>query len=90
MKNSPPPTPSHDEIAERAHTIWIQAGRPDGQDLEHWLQAESELRKERQRISGAMAAPTATAERTQGGELVGAGSRRASANPFRRAVSSAK
>ena|SRR5262245_10233941 len=31
-------------ISERAYAIWEQQGRPDGQALDHWLQAEAELR----------------------------------------------
>jgi hypothetical protein len=31
------------EIAPRAYKLWCAAGRPEGCDLEFWLQAESEL-----------------------------------------------
>jgi hypothetical protein len=30
-------------IRERAYAIWEQEGRPDGQDLDHWLRAEAEI-----------------------------------------------
>jgi hypothetical protein len=30
-------------IAQCAYEIWQQQGRPHGQDVEHWLQAEQEL-----------------------------------------------
>jgi hypothetical protein len=30
-------------IRERSYQIWEQEGRPEGQDLDHWLQAEREL-----------------------------------------------
>lgn len=33
-----------DHIRSRAYFIWESAGRPQGQDLEHWLLAEMELR----------------------------------------------
>ncbi len=33
-----------EEVAQRAYQIWQAAGRPTGRDLEHWLQAEAELR----------------------------------------------
>jgi len=36
--------PSFDEVSRRAFQIWEQTGRPDGRDLENWLQAEQELR----------------------------------------------
>ncbi len=30
-------------VQRRAHELWQAAGYPDGQALEHWLQAEREL-----------------------------------------------
>ncbi|AMN43174.1 DUF2934 domain-containing protein [Rhodoplanes sp. Z2-YC6860] len=30
-------------IRERAFFLWIEQGRPDGRDRDHWRQAESEL-----------------------------------------------
>lgn len=30
-------------IRERAHQIWEDAGRPEGLDKDHWLQAEQEI-----------------------------------------------
>ena len=33
--------PGH--IAERAYYIWKQKGCPEGNELEHWVQAEAEL-----------------------------------------------
>jgi hypothetical protein len=32
-------------ITTRAHEIWESCGCPQGQDQEHWLQAESEIDK---------------------------------------------
>jgi hypothetical protein len=40
-----------DEIAQRAYQIYERDGRTDGRDMDHWLQAERELREERQRAS---------------------------------------
>lgn len=37
--------PTHDEIALCARAIWELEGRPQGRDLEHWLQAEARLRE---------------------------------------------
>jgi hypothetical protein len=31
------------KIRARAHELWVQQGRPEGQHLEHWQQAEAEL-----------------------------------------------
>ena len=36
--------PSRDVIARRAYEIWKTTGCPAGRDVEHWLQAEQELR----------------------------------------------
>lgn len=41
MKNSAPSPIPHEQIPERARTIWKQAGRLDGHGLEHWLPAEN-------------------------------------------------
>jgi len=30
-------------IRARAHQLWFDAGKPAGQDLQHWLQAEQEV-----------------------------------------------
>lgn len=34
---------TREEIRTRARELWEQNGRPDGRDLEFWLQAESEI-----------------------------------------------
>jgi hypothetical protein len=46
MNPNPPPTPSDTVIAERARALWRAAGRPEGQDLAFWLNAENKLRDE--------------------------------------------
>lgn len=33
----------HDTISQRAREIWHARGRPDGQDVEIWLEAERDL-----------------------------------------------
>jgi hypothetical protein len=35
--------PTRDAVEQRAREIWEQRGRPDGQELDHWYQAEKEL-----------------------------------------------
>ena len=32
---------THEEIARLAHTLYERAGRPEGQNLEHWFNAEA-------------------------------------------------
>ena len=34
---------THEEIRDRAYALWIEAGSPDGRDMEFWAQAEREL-----------------------------------------------
>ena len=48
MKTKPtPPLPSHEptelEIQHAAYLLWIENGRPEGRDLEHWLAAKEML-----------------------------------------------
>jgi hypothetical protein len=45
---------SSDEIAQRAYEIYEREGRADGRDMDHWLQAERELREERSRTRAAV------------------------------------
>ena len=36
--------PSPDEIARCAYLIWEREGRPAGREMQHWLEAEAQLR----------------------------------------------
>jgi hypothetical protein len=38
----------HEDIAERAYTIYENRNREDGHDLEDWLQAEPEIQQDSQ------------------------------------------
>jgi hypothetical protein len=33
----------HQVVAERAYSIWLAHGRPEGRDYDHWVQAERQL-----------------------------------------------
>jgi hypothetical protein len=35
--------PTESEIQHAAYLLWIEDGRPDGRDLEHWLAAKEML-----------------------------------------------
>ena len=35
---------NHGDIAQRAYELFLDSGAAHGRDVEHWLQAESELR----------------------------------------------
>jgi hypothetical protein len=37
------PTPSVDQIRERAYQLWQADGRPEGRSTEYWLRAEADL-----------------------------------------------
>ncbi len=51
-------------IRERAYAIWGSAGRPDGGDWGHWLQAEAEIIAEEQEAVAAPAPASAGRRRT--------------------------
>ena len=38
--------PSHDQIAQRAHELWLQDGAKHGDDQRYWLEAETQLNAE--------------------------------------------
>jgi hypothetical protein len=37
--------PSPDDIRSRAYAKWVEAGRPPGDGVQYWLEAERELRQ---------------------------------------------
>jgi hypothetical protein len=37
---------THEQIAERAKSIWIERGCPSNQDEQNWLDAENQLKQE--------------------------------------------
>ncbi|HWA87779.1 MAG TPA: DUF2934 domain-containing protein [Opitutus sp.] len=50
---NPNSLPTQDEIAQRAHSLWLARGSPAGSAMEDWLAAERALRRERQRGAAA-------------------------------------
>jgi Protein of unknown function (DUF2934) len=42
--DAPGEHPTHEEIAIRAYEIYEAAGRTEGHDGDHWLEAEKELK----------------------------------------------
>ncbi|MBR0699699.1 DUF2934 domain-containing protein [Bradyrhizobium diazoefficiens] len=40
------------QVRARAYELWEQAGRPAGQDLEFWLEAERQIEDEREERKG--------------------------------------
>ena len=49
-------------VRDRAHALWEQAGRPEGQDAQHWSQAEHEIAAEEEAQSSAAAGKAALSE----------------------------
>ncbi len=41
-----PAGPTHEQIAQRAHEIWVKNGSKHGEDQRHWLEAENQLKQE--------------------------------------------
>lgn len=45
----PAPEPTEQEIQHAAYLLWVENGRPEGRDLEHWLAAKEMLMHRRGR-----------------------------------------
>jgi hypothetical protein len=43
------PKPTREQIAQRAHDIWVKNGCKHGQDEQNWLEAERQLKAEMSR-----------------------------------------
>jgi Protein of unknown function (DUF2934) len=43
---------NYENISKRAYELWEQAGKPEGQQTEHWLQAEHEAQQAEESKSG--------------------------------------
>jgi hypothetical protein len=39
----PKPAPTETEIQHAAYLLWLEAGRPEGRDVDHWLAAKQLL-----------------------------------------------
>jgi hypothetical protein len=42
-KNKPETKPAQDEVAKKAYGIYLKEGRPQGRDVQNWLEAESKM-----------------------------------------------
>jgi hypothetical protein len=38
--------PTEEEVAKRAHEIWLADGMPVGREVDHWMRARRELERE--------------------------------------------
>lgn len=41
-----PPAPTHEQIAMRAHELYVSSGHQHGREQEFWLEAERQLKAE--------------------------------------------
>ncbi|BCH26379.1 hypothetical protein MesoLjLc_62950 [Mesorhizobium sp. L-8-10] len=48
-----------ERIRARAHAMWEREGRPEGREMDHWLEAEAELKAADRWEEGEEAAPDA-------------------------------
>jgi hypothetical protein len=53
----PATTDRRAKIRARAYAIWEQEGRPDGKQLEHWVQAKRLIAAEELRAAAGVMAP---------------------------------
>jgi hypothetical protein len=53
--------PTHQEIEQKAHEIYLRRGGQQGRDLDDWLAAEAELTKERQTMTDSVPSRSKTA-----------------------------
>ncbi len=44
--NNDAPAPTHEQIALRAHELYVRSGHQPGRDQEFWLEAERQLKEE--------------------------------------------
>ncbi len=42
-KNKPDAKPAQDEVAKKAYAIYLKEGRPQGRDVQNWLEAEGKM-----------------------------------------------
>jgi len=40
------PSPTPEQVSALAHAIWLDRGQPEGMELDHWLEAERQLKGE--------------------------------------------
>jgi hypothetical protein len=57
-------TPTHEQITRRAYEIFIERGQPENRDLEHWLEAEKQLRATGQTKNAKPVSATSSANTT--------------------------
>jgi hypothetical protein len=49
--NNPPLKLTHEKIAMRAYEKWLKRGRPQGTEMQDWIEAENELKGEMMRTT---------------------------------------
>lgn len=70
MKESTNNVNTHEVISQLAYALWEKAGRPSGQDLEFWLQAEAQLLEEQKKQAAKPAVVLAETQAFQASQRV--------------------
>jgi Protein of unknown function (DUF2934) len=55
-KNKPETKPAQDEVAKKAYAIYLKEGRPQGRDVQNWLEAETKSEANQPRRGAASSA----------------------------------
>jgi hypothetical protein len=64
--SNPPTVIPHEKIAMRAYEKWVKRGRPQGTDVQDWIEAEAELKKEHGLSTTSTTSRAATSTATSG------------------------
>jgi Ca2+-transporting ATPase len=62
-QNPPDKTPEKDDVAKRAYAIYVKEGRPQGRDVQNWLEAEGKTPPAAAAPPAGEAGPTTAADR---------------------------
>lgn len=65
-----------EQISAQAYRFWIQEGKPDGRDLEHWLMSEKLLAAAHERLIGSAPATRNKSAKPNGSARTGGRSKR--------------
>jgi hypothetical protein len=79
--------PTQDEIALRAHQIWVESGCPHGHDVDNWITAERQLTKESlERLRDPLARDPFAQDRVTPGKRTARDARQTDVTPYREDV----
>ena len=80
-------SPTQEEIALRAHQIWVESGCPHGHDVDNWITAERQLTKESlERLRDPLARDPFAQDRVAPGKRLNRDKRQTDVTPYREDV----